>query len=865
MRVLNEGEGVKKVIRQVGLTTGLLLLALLSSAPASADRATVLKQIDVPHNYYFREMYLPQVTSGPGYVAWRPDGKALVYSMQGSLWLQTLGSDEARQLTSGAGYDYQPDWSPVGNDIVFVRYANDALELYKLDLTSGNTTQLTNGGAVNMEPRYSPDGKRIAYTSTQGSGRFHVFVGAESAAGFAGKALLPERQSAVVRYYYSKYDHEISPSWSPDGSELVYVSNPEAGYGTGAIWRRGLTADAKPILVRDEETSWKAKPDWSPDGKRVIYSSYLGRQWHQLWITTAAGGGDPIPLSYGNFDITGARWSPNGKQIAYIANDDGNVSLKVQDVLGGQVKVIKINKRIYLEPTGTLTIKTTDASGNAVAARISVTGSDGRNYGPNDAWLHADDGFDRDNAQFESRYFHSQGESTLTVPAGATSITVWRGLENHIARQSIEVAAGKSATSTVAIQRLSLPEHWQENWLSGDVHVHMNYGGTYRNTPARLLRQAEAEDLDVIYNLIVNKEQRIPDISYFSTEPDPVSNKNTLIMHSQEYHTSFWGHLGVLGLQDHLLISDYSSYPNTGAASLFPDNETIEDLAHAQNALVGYVHPFDVAPDPDNDAKLTNALPIDVALGKVDYYEVVGFSNHRETAKVWYRLLNLGFDVTAAAGTDAMANYASLRGPVGMNRVYVLTKPGEDSNVARRDRWQAGLLAGNTIASNGPLLGFSVDGQQPGSHIKRPAGEYEFDYSGFMRSIVPVDHLEVIVNGAVVQTIDLDEAATSADFTGRIKVKGSAWILVRAWNDKSHPDVFDLFPFATSNPVFIDVAGTPLWSTEDANYFVRWIDRVKEAVNSHPDFNTDEEKNTILAAINKARAVYAEGPQAGSK
>ena len=97
------------------------------------------------------------------------------------------------------------------------------------------------------------------------------------------------------------------------------------------------------------------------------------------------------------------------------------------------------------------------------------------------------------------------------------------------------------------------------------------------------------------------------------------------------------------------------------------------DLAHAQGALVGYVHPFDWEIVPEKEKSLTNALPVDVALGKADYIEVVGFSDHKATAAVWHRLLNLGFRLSAGAGTDAMANYASLRGPVGMNRVFLQT------------------------------------------------------------------------------------------------------------------------------------------------------------------------------------------------
>ena len=46
----------------------------------------------------------------------------------------------------------------------------------------------------------------------------------------------------------------------------------------------------------------------------------------------------------------------------------------------------------------------------------------------------------------------------------------------------------------------------------------MNYGGAYRNTPKNLVAQAAAENLSIVEDLIVNKEQRIPDIAYFSLE-----------------------------------------------------------------------------------------------------------------------------------------------------------------------------------------------------------------------------------------------------------------------------------------------------------------------------------------------------------
>src|SRR5450755_791750 len=822
------------------------LVATLAAPSAQAQRQPVLKQIDVPHNYYFREMYLPQLTSGPSAVAFSPDGRTLVYSMQGSLWTQNIDSTDATELTAGPGYDFQPDWSPDGKHIAFVRYRNDALELEDVDVASGEVKELTHNKAVNVEPHWSPDGQRIAWVSTAGSGHFHVFVGAPDAQGLTGSAVWPERRSAVVRYYYSPFDHELSPTWSADGQELIYVGNPDIIYGTGSLWRRALSATAEPRAIRLEETTWKARPAWSPDGKRVLYSSYAGRQWHQLWITTAAGGGDPIPLSFGEFDATNARWSRDGARIAFISNRAGTTEIWLHDVSGGAERKLDIGARHYRQPMGELRLRTLNSAGRMIAARIAIIAADGRAYAPDDAWIRADDGFDRRKSAFETHYFHSGGDAAITLPAGTAQVTVWRGMGCQIEHRTLKIGIGGPQDADIKLQPLALPANWSREWLSADVHVHMNYGGTYRTTPERLVQQADAEDLDVVFDLVVNKEQRIPDIRYFSPVPDKASTDQVLLSHGQEYHTSLWGHLGLLGLNDHYLIPGYAAYPNTAAASLYPTNAAVADLAHAQGALVGYVHPFDDPPDPDAPGALTSELPVDVALGKVDYYEVLGFSEHKTSAAVWYRLLNCGFSPPAAAGTDAMTNFASLRGPVGMNRVYVQTEPASPATdstdlSARRQRWLAGLRAGRTLATNGPLLGLSVQGQAPGAEVAVPAGAAGLEYKGFLRSIVPVDHLELVMNGKDVRTIRLTGKHLSADFEGKLPVSGNGWLLVRAWNDAASPEIFDLYPYATTNAFLFRAPGAAIHCGSDAQYFLHWIDRLDAMAAAHQGYNSTAE------------------------
>ena len=110
------------------------------------------------------------------------------------------------------------------------------------------------------------------------------------------------------------------------------------------------------------------------------------------------------------------------------------------------------------------------------------------------------------------------------MPLDRLAITVSHGPAYEVAHIDEDArAAGWRGARTVTLKRLPGAGRIPANWWSGDLHVHMNYGGLYRNTPARLAEQGRAEDLNLIYNLIVNKEQRFPDIASFRPDPDPAS------------------------------------------------------------------------------------------------------------------------------------------------------------------------------------------------------------------------------------------------------------------------------------------------------------------------------------------------------
>jgi hypothetical protein len=495
---------------------------------------------------------------------------------------------------------------------------------------------------------------------------------------------------------------------------------------------------------------------------------------------------------------------------------------------------------------GRLALTLTDESGATVPARVSVTAADGRGYAPDDAWRHADEAFVRGEQPFEYSYFHSGGRSTLTVPAGRVRVEVWKGPEYAVLTREIDAAADRDTPVPLPLVRLA--DLRAEGRWGGDLHVHMNYGGAYRNSPAHLALQGQAEGLHVLENLVVNKEQRIPDIDAWRYGPDPVSTPGFLLMHGQEYHTSFWGHMGLLGLRDHYILPDYAGYAGTAAASLVPTNSDVARLAHAQGGLVGYVHPFDARPDPENPVE-SLALPVDAALGHLDYLEVMGFSDHLTTSDLWYRLLNCGFRIPAGAGTDAFPNFASQRGPAGLVRVYVRA----GARLAHPE-FLEGLKAGRTFVTNAPLLWFTIDGREPGETVA--GGVAPLVARVKMVSGVAVDHLEIVGDGRVIATVPLREGGTRAEAEITLPSPKASWYVLRAYSDRPRLPVLDLYPFASTSAVYVQGGGSRERARADAAYFVTWIRRSEEKVAAHTGWNTAAEKADTLALLARARAEY---------
>ncbi len=125
-----------------------------------------------------------------------------------------------------------------------------------------------------------------------------------------------------------------------------------------------------------------------------------------------------------------------------------------------------------------------------------------------------------------------------------------------------------------------------------------------------------------------------------------------------------------------------------------------------------------------------------------------------------------------------------------------------------------------------------------------------------MRSIVAVDHLELVCNGHVVRSFVARKPLDHGDFSGSIALKDSGWCVVRASTDAGRYPVLDTYVYATTSPIYVTVAARKPRSPDDARYFAAWMDRIAETTSAYPDWNNAAEKSRVLERLKQAKAVF---------
>src|SRR5204863_2800544 len=115
---------------------------------------------------------------------------------------------------------------------------------------------------------------------------------------------------------------------------------------------------------------------------------------------------------------------------------------------------------------------------------------------------------------------------------------------------------------------------------------------------------------------------------------------------------------------------------------------------------------------------------------------------------------------------------------------------------------------------------------------------------------------EIVANGVVLARIPLSPDSTRADAVIPLPVTRSLWLTLRAWSRRASPAVLDIYPFATTSPIYVTVAGRPIRSGDDARWFVTWIERLEAGAAVHTGWNSEAEKKIVLDHLAQAKAVF---------
>ncbi|MCC6589530.1 MAG: CehA/McbA family metallohydrolase [Bryobacterales bacterium] len=480
---------------------------------------------------------------------------------------------------------------------------------------------------------------------------------------------------------------------------------------------------------------------------------------------------------------------------------------------GGQVAIRlrsagKAMAAIYLNvttpPGGELKVSLVNQDGTPAAAVAGVYAADHRLIVPDEA-IHLDGDFyvpGRARAYREAHYWpgHTAGESqvffvrgsfSLKVPAGNYRVIAGRGLEYLPVTRQVAIKPGATTSATIAIRRwIDMPAR---GWYSGDGHVH--YGRRGKTENDTLLLWTQAEDVHVANIMRMGDASRTYFEQYAYGKSGRATEGNYALVPGQEDpRTNFLGHTLHMNLQAPVRAPDqYYLY------------DVIFDAVRKQGGLSGYAHVYQPAAF---SFYVRRNMTMNIPAKRIDFLEISEFGDI--DSRLFYEFLNLGFALTASAGSDVPWGNS-----IGTSRVYCYTGPRFDP-----DAWYAAVRAGRTFVTTGPMLELTVNGELPGSTIEARRGDTLRIRAKAESPIVRPQYLEVVEQGKALRRVeDANRDALEVEFT--IPVEHSTWIAVRAQG-------------AHTTPVYVTVNGAPFWRVDQARELVsrrmRQLDDIEEQI-----------------------------------
>ncbi|MBN1980361.1 MAG: CehA/McbA family metallohydrolase [Chitinivibrionales bacterium] len=714
------------------------------------------------HHTYFEGYDMPIIGTGPCDPVATPDGKSLIFSAKGWLWLYDIATAVATRITRGAENDFRPAISADNSTIAFVRDNNNTTKIMALErATLKEERTLIDSGCVDLDPVFSADGKYLFYSSSC-AGDLNIW-----------RLELANHNRLQIT---SNTGVAIRPMPLPDNERIVYISKTREGNDRLCLLNYH-THELK--VIRAGGILSQTRPFLSPDGETLIinWPDDANYQRYQLWlininnpeIWTNLTDSLMLPLS--------PFWSSDKKLIYFVEADlEQNLAVYSMPSYGGRtITESPIKEWQWNEPIGSCTIETRidDEQQTVSPARLNVVDRNGHPLYPAIC-----------NARFDSQngvnYFHSPGKVTIDAPAGDIQITAVHGFSTLPQTQQFEIKADQNTTAKLTLTRIYNPR--KNGWFCSDNHFHLNYGGPYYLTAATLIPVMKAEEMDAAIPMTANLSTRSMDLEWskWKYEKDPY------IYFGQEVRNHFLGHVGLINIKEWFWPWFYGPLYPIFTKDDIPNSEP---LLHGrqQNGLTMYVHPVYVD-DPFLEGNLQATPPCliqDALAGNVDFLEIAcTVSNEIGTSQLWYRLLNIGLPILPTAGSDTFPNF--YRNAIfGSARIYVKL----DGSFSYK-KFLAAMKKGKSFVTTGPIIEFMVNGKTVGDVLKVPAATTGSNQPVPWRldvySPVAFKTVEIIVNGSCVISFPGMDSAGVKTYSGEITLPQAGWVAARTIGKPEH-------------------------------------------------------------------------------
>jgi hypothetical protein len=427
--------------------------------------------------------------------------------------------------------------------------------------------------------------------------------------------------------------------------------------------------------------------------------------------------------------------------------------------------------------------------GHLVPCRISIRAEDGRLLVPLDypRNVHETTFFDSGTSVVVGGelYSYGSGEFEFDAPEGRVSVEIWHGPQ-FAPSQSWITVSGVSSDHELALDRAF---DWSaEGWTSADTHVHFLGEGAADV-------HAAAEGLDQIHLLAL----RWGEISTAIRDGPGLENfPRARVQFGREHRHHRLGHLSALGVTPPLPLS--TGGPGEGNLGE-TTSATLTDWARSARELGGLAI---LAHWPDPYLESVAA----VLCGAIDAVELwfsdgqpsgflpasdISLDNFR--VREWYRFLNLGLRLPIVGGTDKM----SAGTVAGSLRTWAYTAE------LAADGWAPAVRAGRTVVSSGPLLELWIDEAPIGSVV---AGDRMAECRWRVRSVLPVDYVELIVNGEVRHRAPVNRKSLESAGRLPLQLPGGGWVAARCAGSDLIEQWQPMVPIAAhTSPIYLD--GSP--------------------------------------------------------